>query len=114
LPELGKKVYYGPVSEKQNATGETFLFKNEIICGKIIVRPRAEGDKVFLGAQAMGKSLKKIFIDRKIPASKRSLVPVFADEEGLIAVSGLGKNTKRFPLGGENCAIIITQMKEKE
>ncbi len=114
LPELEKKVYFGPVSEKQNASGETFLFKKEKICGKIIVRPRAEGDKIFLGAQAMGKSLKKLFIDKKIPASKRSLIPVFADGEGLIAVSGIGKNTKRFHQGGEDCAIIITQMKEKE
>lgn len=114
LPELGKKAYFGPAPEKQNARGETFLFKKEKICGTIIVRPRAEGDKIYLGSQAMGKSLKKLFIDKKIPASKRPLIPVFADGEGVMAVSGIGKNTKRFPRGGEDCAIILLQTKEKE
>ncbi len=107
LPELGQKAYFGPIPEKQNARGETFLFKKENICGKIIVRPRAEGDRLYLGAQAMGKNLKKLFIDKKIPAAKRPLIPVFADDKGVVAVSGIGKNTRRFPRGGEDCTIIL-------
>ena len=38
------------------------------------------------------KTLKKCFIDRKVPAAQRGLVPVFADDSGVLAVYGLGQN----------------------
>ena len=37
------------------------------------------------------KSLKKLFIEKKIPAFERELVPVIADEETVLAVVSLGQ-----------------------
>ena len=36
--------------------------------------------------RAAAKTLKKWFIDRKVPAAQRGLVPVFADDSGVLAV----------------------------
>ncbi len=61
--------------------------------GEIIVRSRQAGDEI---AFAYGtKSLKKLFIDQKIPASKRSLIPVFVDDMGLLGVGGYGSDFRR-------------------
>ncbi len=59
--------------------------------GDICLRSRQAGDEMRLSTGS--KSLKKLFIDRKIPASQRHLVPVLADEGGVLAVPGIGANT---------------------
>ena len=43
------------------------------------------------------KSLKKLFIDRKIPAHLRSRIGVVADDAGVIGVYGIGVNLDRVP-----------------
>lgn len=50
--------------------------------GKISIRPRQTGDKIRLSGGS--KSLKKLFIDRKIPAADRERIPVVCDEIGKI------------------------------
>jgi tRNA(Ile)-lysidine synthase len=72
----------------------TFLFNNTKVCGNIIVRPRKQGDKIKLSGTNCTKSLKKLFIEKKIPAAKRGLIPVLADDEGVIAVYGLGIDSR--------------------
>ena len=39
--------------------------------------------------------MKKIFIDRKIPAAGRMQIPVLADDKGVLGVYGLGANRDR-------------------
>ena len=39
--------------------------------------------------------MKKLFIDKKIPAARRGRIPVLADEMGVLAVYGLGVNLDR-------------------
>ena len=56
----------------------------------LVVRPRLPGDAIRLPGGT--KTLKKWFIDRKVPAARRGLVPVFADDSGVLAVYGLGQN----------------------
>jgi tRNA(Ile)-lysidine synthase len=41
------------------------------------------------------KSLKKLFIDRKIPAAQRQSIPVVCDDAGIIGVYGIGVNLDR-------------------
>lgn len=77
-------------SEEIVNTGDTWSVLPE---GPIIVRPRASGDSIRLNAGT--KSLKKLFIDRKIPAARRDQVPVIADDKGVLAVSGIGANLDR-------------------
>lgn len=61
--------------------------------GEMILRPRGAGDTMRLTGGA--KSLKKLYIDRKIPAALRSSVPVLADDAGVLGVYGIGVNLDR-------------------
>lgn len=61
--------------------------------GTVVIRGRQSGDEMRLPGGT--KSLKKLFIDKKIPASQRPFLPVLADEAGVLAVYGLGENLDR-------------------
>ena len=61
--------------------------------GQIRLRPRKSGDCIRLSGGS--KSLKKLFIDRKIPASQRQRIPVVCDELGILGVYSIGKNLER-------------------
>ena len=61
--------------------------------GKLMVRSRQSGDK--LRRSGGTKSLKELFIDSKIPASRRSQIPVLADDQGVVAVYGFGGHADR-------------------
>lgn len=93
----GTEVFWGErnKSGKINELFSFFSFKKEEICGKITVRPRMEGDSITLGKRKVTKTLKKLFIEMKIPAEERCLVPVVADERGVLAVGGVGENASR-------------------
>ena len=58
--------------------------------GPITVRSRASGDTLRLSGGT--KTLKKRFIDRKIPVAERSRIPVLSDRRGVLAVYGFGTN----------------------
>lgn len=66
--------------------------------GKMILRPRREGDTIRLPGGT--KTLKKLFIDKKIPAGIRAAVPVLADDAGVLAVCGIGINLDRVTADG--------------
>ena len=83
----------------------TFLFKCEDVCGKMLVRPRIEGDFAALSG-GRTKTLKKLFIEKKIPAHMRALIPVLSDDNGVLAVCGLGQ-TKRGVLNNGDPVYII-------
>ena len=59
-----------------------------IISGSLYFRPKKDGDSVFYGG--MTHKLKKLFSDRKIPPSKRSLLPILCDDKGVVWVPGFG------------------------
>ncbi len=91
LPQLGLKVLCRPAEEIIN-TQHIFTLA---MSGPVWLRSRQTGDELRLPGGT--KSLKKLFIDRKIPASERPLVPVLADEGGVLAVYGMGANQNRIP-----------------
>lgn len=78
--------------------------------GEITVRPRATGDTMRLSGGS--RSLKKLMIDRKIPAAQRARVPVFADASGVLAVCGIGANLDRLPRAGESALYIQIEKEE--
>ena len=63
-------------------------FDFDKIQGKAVIRSRKEGDKADIHGGT--KTLKKLFIEEKIPAEERSSVAVIADDEGVLWVEGLG------------------------
>ena len=86
LPDWGLRLVCTPATQNEN-TPECFT----VACdGPVWVRPRMSGDAISLSGGT--KSLKKLFIDRKIPASLRHMVPVLADETAVLGVYGIGAN----------------------
>ncbi|MBE6951122.1 MAG: tRNA lysidine(34) synthetase TilS [Ruminococcaceae bacterium] len=85
LPEIGIAIRTTIV----DAPGEG------VICpaGEMVVRCRQSGDT--LTTSGGTKSLKKRFIDRKLPQWERLAVPVIADETGVLAVMGFGTDVTR-------------------
>ena len=61
--------------------------------GSVFLRPRQSGDEIRLSGGT--KSLKKLFIDRKIPAAQRDSLPVVCDEQGILGVYCIGPNLDR-------------------
>lgn len=89
LPQLGLRIICTPAQEILN-TPYAFTVCPE---GEIIVRSRQAGDKIRLPGGE--KSLKKLFIDRKIPANQRDQIPVLEDSRGILGVYGIGANLHR-------------------
>ena len=85
----GYRITCAAAKELRNAP-DTFT-----VCprGPVFLRSRQSGDALRLSGGT--KSLKKLFIDRKIPAADRNRIPVLADEAGLLAVYGLGVHLDR-------------------
>ena len=61
--------------------------------GTIFLRSRQSGDSICLPGGT--RSLKKLFIDRKIPAARRNQLPVVCDEQGVLGVYSVGVDRKR-------------------
>ena len=95
----------------ENST-TTFTVKYDMIGQSIIrLRPRRTGDQMSVGCGQ--RSLKRLFIDRKIPRWEREQVPVLADDDGVLAVYGIGVNVLRRAEQSE-CALKITIEKQKK
>lgn len=58
------------------------------IKGHLFVRNRRVGDKLLING--MHKSLKKLFIDKKVPKEYRDIIPIIFDEAGIIYVPFIG------------------------
>lgn len=83
LPEWGITVECGPKTEGFGVDP----------VGTPVIRSRRAGDGMRLPGGT--KSLKKLFIDRKISAADRDFIPVLADDRGVIFVPGIGVNLDR-------------------
>lgn len=104
--------YFTISSQKIN----DFLLDNLIDCdtiyGNLILRNRNEGDKIKLYKRNVTKSLKKLFIEENIPKEKRDLIPVLADDNGVIWVMGFGVN-KNNAVKKETKNILSVRVSEK-
>jgi len=91
LTELNLAILCSPAEIIIN-TQDTFTVS---VGDTLVVRCRQMGDSLRLPGGT--KSLKKLFIDRKIPADQRDLIPVVADETGVLGIYGIGANRDRIP-----------------
>ena len=89
LPQWGLRIICGPAQLPEN-TDAVFTV---LPVTKVVLRCRLPGDEMRLSGGT--KSLKKLFIDKKIPSAQREQIPVLADELGVLAVYGLGVNQQR-------------------
>lgn len=89
LPQWGMTASYVPAQQIIN-TKEIFTVSAS---GPVVLRSRQAGDSIRLNAGTC--TLKKLFIDRKIPAHQRLYIPVLADGQGVLGVYGIGANVDR-------------------
>lgn len=109
-PETDKKAVFvteieekSPAFLKKDGKVNNLLLKNSLDCDKIIghltVRTRLEGDKITFAHRKVSKSLKKLFIEDKIPLYLRDSIPVIADDNGVVWVYGYGADKRVLPDG---------------
>jgi len=78
----------------------TFYLKCDMIRGVVCLRPRKAGDTITLPSRG-SKTVKKLFIDTKVPRRKREQVPILADEHSVLAVAGFGPSERHLAQPGE-------------
>ena len=103
----GLQITCEPAAEIVNSA-DTFT-----VCpvGQIRIRSRASGDTIRLSGGT--KSLKKLFIDRKIPAARRNQIPVVRDDAGILGVYSIGAHLDRIPENLPAVTIRFTNIEEK-
>lgn len=114
VPALGIRIFceIGEKNKKYANTPFHFAVKYDMITQSIsCVRPRRTGDTLVL-PNGHRKTLKKLFIDRKIPRFKRERCAVLATETTVLAVVGVGVNESCKPSAGESAVIIHIQKEE--
>lgn len=89
LPQWGIRVTCTPAEAIVNTPDIFTVFPQ----GSVTLRSRRGGDELQLSGGT--KSLKKRFIDRKIPAPERSFIPILEDDAGILAVYGFGTDLRR-------------------
>ncbi len=84
-----------------------YVDRNLVDLDSIFVGHKQEGDRFYFSYGS--KSLKKLFIERKIPQKDRENLPILRDKNGIIAISFIGVCEKR--KGKENLKIIFRGQK---
>lgn len=74
----------------------------------LVVRPRRTGDQMQLPGRPQ-KTIKKWYIDEKIPAHLRPTLPVFLQEGQIAAAAGLGPGQCALPVSGQPAWHIIVE-----
>ncbi len=94
------------LSEQKKAEKCKKMYTVSLDCDKMegepVLRFRREGDKIRLPFGT--KSLKKLFIDDKIPLSKRNAIPLIAYGSDVVWISGV--KTSAYYRAGENSRIL--------
>ena len=97
--------------EEAREPGAIYLAR-EAVTGELVLRPRQIGDEIALPRRGGTKTVKKLFIDEKVPRRERERVPVLADEAGVLAVAGFGPDQSRLALPGQPAYELIFWKKE--
>lgn len=79
---------------KTNRKIHNLLLKNSLDCdkivGKLVLRVRETGDRVFIKGRGGTKTLKKLYNEYKIPLYERENLPVLADDKGIVWIGRIG------------------------
>ena len=94
------RVTVRPVQKNQvfyNSFNTFYVGCDTIDIPTFVLRTRRTGDRLRLDQRGGSRSLKKILIDKKIPAPQRGILAVLADQNGVIAVQSVGTDISRCP-----------------
>ena len=108
LQEAGLRIIRRRVrpGEEIHNSFNTFFFQYDLIRGMIFVASRQPGDSIRLLGRGCTKTLKKLFSEAEIPIADRSMIPVFSDSDGVIAVAGFGVSERCAAKTAENAVCI--------
>jgi tRNA(Ile)-lysidine synthase len=85
-----------------------FYLSRARLAGALTLRPRRSGDAIRLPGRGT-KTLKKLYIEEKVPARHREALPVLADDAGVLAAIPFGPHGPRLARAGEQALEIIIQ-----
>ncbi len=88
---------------------KTFLFKYENICGTLYCTGRRPGDRFHPQGRGCGKRLHDLFRDAGLTQQQRELIPVFRDDQGVVAVYGYPPDERVRPEKGDTVLRIQIQ-----
>ncbi len=97
-----------PQKENINKISTTNVITFDNIKGSVCVRNRRIGDKICI--RGINRSLKKLFIDKKIPKEYRHIVPIIFDDEGILYVPFIGIADRAFPSQNSQRVQIVTAL----
>ena len=105
VPEAGIRIglFSDTAPENIHNSLTSFYVSCDRIDGHLTVRSRITGDTFQRNPRACRRSLKKIFIDDRIPAAQRDYIPVIADSSSVAAVYGYGADALWLPTPGSPC-----------
>lgn len=86
-------------AEARHSAYRFYLSESALSAGAVL-RPRRKLDEISLPKRGT-KTIKKLFIDEKIPRQEREQIPLLCDEAGVIAVAGFGPDRSRLAQAGE-------------
>ncbi len=102
---------------KNNENVNNLFLKNSLDCdkivGKLVIRTRQTGDSIRLKNRGCTKPLTKLYSECKVPISKRDILPVIADDNGVVWICGIGV-AHRVAINEKSKTIYIIDVKNKE
>lgn len=114
LPEAGWRIR-AEVTENSNFSAKnryTFALRYDMIAAAWSVRPRKEGDALLLPAGH--RTLKRLMIDRRVPAPMRSRLPVVCCGGRAAAVLGLARSEDFAPKPGRPALVLTLEALPRE
>ena len=102
------------VKTSKDTSNDVIRLNSKNIKLPIIVRTRLDGDKIRIKNMKGTKKINDIFIDLKVPKSKRDIYPIVCDSNNKVLwIPGLKKSEFDIPLSGEYDIILKYEKKEK-
>lgn len=111
-PSKKSKAYVGYKTENGFCTTLAVSLDEDAVKGEIHVRPRKNGDKVL--SLGVNKSVKRCFINNKVPVELREAIPVVCDDEGIIFVPFVGAADRVFSKDDGRKINILVCIKERK
>lgn len=90
VPELGVMIVTDFASRASRPeTLQQAVIDSAKIVGKLVVRTWRTGERMSPLGMVGSKKLQDIFIDKKIPQSRRGLIPIISDQEKIVWIAGV-------------------------
>ncbi|MBC3516531.1 tRNA lysidine(34) synthetase TilS [Neobittarella massiliensis] len=64
------------------------------ICNALALRSRQPGDRIHLAGRGVGKTVKKLLNEQKVPSAERCHLPLLADQKGVVCLPGIGIDSR--------------------